>query len=251
MASDKKLQPIIIKRKKVGGHGHHGGAWKVAFADFMTAMMAFFLVMWLMGSDEATKAAVANYFNNPTSALRPDLTSKETVPMGDRVGAGDELLKGADGGVPEEMVTKPQRPLIDGETAEAEEEHVSDVVAKMSSSGDKLQIEVVKFSVAESDLFKQGTIDQWTPQAPGILYKLGKLTKHQKGKLLIKGTFGEVDGSYEFQVSRAVAIQKYLVAKNWIEEEKVITNVRKKGPSDETERNPANAGPRFEFTLSP
>lgn len=69
MAEEEKKAPIIIKRKKVSGHGgHHGGAWKVAFADFMTAMMAFFLVMWLMGSDDETKAAVAAYFNNPSLA---------------------------------------------------------------------------------------------------------------------------------------------------------------------------------------
>jgi hypothetical protein len=46
----KKLQPIIIKRVKKGGHAVHGGAWKIAYADFVTAMMAFFLLMWLLGS---------------------------------------------------------------------------------------------------------------------------------------------------------------------------------------------------------
>jgi chemotaxis protein MotB len=46
---DDKKQPIVIK-KVVNSHGHHGGAWKVAYADFVTAMMAFFLLMWLMGS---------------------------------------------------------------------------------------------------------------------------------------------------------------------------------------------------------
>ena len=61
MASD---QPIIIKKvKKSGGHGHHGGAWKVAYADFVTAMMAFFLLMWLINAvDEQTKRGIADYF---------------------------------------------------------------------------------------------------------------------------------------------------------------------------------------------
>lgn len=59
-------QPIIIKKKKVSGHGgHHGGAWKVAYADFVTAMMAFFLVMWIMGLGENSKRAVASYFREP------------------------------------------------------------------------------------------------------------------------------------------------------------------------------------------
>ena len=63
-------QPIIIKRKKHGGHGHHGGAWKVAFADFMTAMMAFFLVMWLVGQKDDVREAVAGYFRDPGKFMR-------------------------------------------------------------------------------------------------------------------------------------------------------------------------------------
>ena len=57
---------IVIVRKKSGGHGgHHGGAWKVAYADFVTAMMAFFMVLWIVGLDDQTKKAVEGYFQNP------------------------------------------------------------------------------------------------------------------------------------------------------------------------------------------
>src|SRR5450755_627963 len=67
MAGDsKKLQPIIIKRVKKGGHAKHGGAWKIAYADFVTAMMAFFLLMWLLGSTtDGDKKGIADYFNSP------------------------------------------------------------------------------------------------------------------------------------------------------------------------------------------
>ena len=67
MAGDaKKLQPIIIKRIKKGGHAVHGGAWKIAYADFVTAMMAFFLLMWLLGStSEGDKKGIADYFQSP------------------------------------------------------------------------------------------------------------------------------------------------------------------------------------------
>ncbi|MBL0088349.1 MAG: flagellar motor protein MotB [Ideonella sp.] len=67
MAGDaKKLQPIIIKRVKKGGHTAHGGAWKIAYADFVTAMMAFFLLMWLLGSTtEGDKKGIADYFQSP------------------------------------------------------------------------------------------------------------------------------------------------------------------------------------------
>ncbi len=59
-------RPIIIIRKKAHGHaGHHGGAWKVAYADFVTAMMAFFMVMWILGMDPNTKSSIEGYFSNP------------------------------------------------------------------------------------------------------------------------------------------------------------------------------------------
>ena len=64
--ADKKLQPIIIKRVKKGGHAAHGGAWKIAYADFVTAMMAFFLLMWLLGSTaQGELQGIASYFNTP------------------------------------------------------------------------------------------------------------------------------------------------------------------------------------------
>ena len=68
--SDDSKRPIIIKKKKSGGHGHHGGAWKVAYADFVTAMMAFFLMLWLLSStSEETKAGLADYFDPTTASI--------------------------------------------------------------------------------------------------------------------------------------------------------------------------------------
>jgi len=67
MAEEKKRPIIIVKRKKRGGAAHHGGAWKVAYADFVTAMMAFFMVMWLVASvSKEQRAALFEYFNNPS-----------------------------------------------------------------------------------------------------------------------------------------------------------------------------------------
>jgi chemotaxis protein MotB len=64
--AEEGLRPIIVKRIKKGGGGHHGGAWKIAYADFVTAMMAFFLLMWLLGS--TTKGdlnGISEYFKTP------------------------------------------------------------------------------------------------------------------------------------------------------------------------------------------
>ncbi|WP_435751397.1 flagellar motor protein MotB [Thauera sp. AutoDN2] len=64
--SDDTQQPIVVKRIKKGGGGHHGGAWKIAYADFVTAMMAFFLLMWLLGSTaQGDLEGIADYFQNP------------------------------------------------------------------------------------------------------------------------------------------------------------------------------------------
>ena len=64
--SDDSQQPIVVKRIKKGGGGHHGGAWKIAYADFVTAMMAFFLLMWLLGSTtQGDLKGIADYFSTP------------------------------------------------------------------------------------------------------------------------------------------------------------------------------------------
>jgi chemotaxis protein MotB len=65
MPPDKGKKIVIIRKKKVAGGGHHGGSWKVAYADFVTAMMAFFMVMWILGMDEKVKQAIEGYFSNP------------------------------------------------------------------------------------------------------------------------------------------------------------------------------------------
>lgn len=75
-----KNQPIIVKKIKKGGHGHHGGAWKIAYADFVTAMMAFFLLMWLMAvTDEEQKRAISDYFENPTAVTGGDRGANSAI----------------------------------------------------------------------------------------------------------------------------------------------------------------------------
>jgi chemotaxis protein MotB len=59
-------RPIIIIKKKVSHGGHHGGAWKVAYADFVTAMMALFIVLWLLNTSKPVKEAIAGYFKDPS-----------------------------------------------------------------------------------------------------------------------------------------------------------------------------------------
>src|SRR4051794_30749450 len=98
---------IIIKKKKGGGHGgHHGGAWKVAYADFVTAMMAFFLVMWLMSSDEETKASISQYFNSPGDMYKSGGDPNTTLAhnLGEATGSGSSIMSGSTGSTPDDLV---------------------------------------------------------------------------------------------------------------------------------------------------
>ena len=67
MSKEKKI--VVVRKIKKGHGGHHGGSWKVAYADFVTAMMAFFMVMWIMGMDEGVRSQIEDYFSNPAGSL--------------------------------------------------------------------------------------------------------------------------------------------------------------------------------------
>lgn len=82
-----KAQPIIVIKRKVAHDAHHGGAWKVAYADFVTAMMSLFIVLWLMNSSEKIKKAVAGYFNDPKGTA--SLMGTTMTGTGETVSAAD------------------------------------------------------------------------------------------------------------------------------------------------------------------
>jgi chemotaxis protein MotB len=69
MADEKQKPEIRIVKRRKGHAGHHGGAWKVAYADFVTAMMAFFLVMWITGMSQEVRQAIAGYFKDPAAFM--------------------------------------------------------------------------------------------------------------------------------------------------------------------------------------
>ena len=84
--AESRVRPIIVKKIKKAAHGHHGGAWKIAYADFVTAMMSFFLLMWLLGaSSDAQLEGIAEFFKTPL---------KVALMGGNMVGTSDALIKG-------------------------------------------------------------------------------------------------------------------------------------------------------------
>lgn len=99
MAGQGNAAPVIIKRKKVvGGGGHHGGAWKVAYADFVTAMMAFFLLMWLLNATtEKQRKGLSDYFN-PTIPVNRVSGGGEGAFGGDSMFSENTKVKSGSGG---------------------------------------------------------------------------------------------------------------------------------------------------------
>ncbi|MFC7434840.1 flagellar motor protein MotB [Hydrogenophaga bisanensis] len=137
MAGDgKKLQPIIVKRVKKGGHGAHGGAWKIAYADFVTAMMAFFLLMWLLGSTtKGDLQGIADHFNQPV---------KVSLLGGDGTGNSDSIVTG--GG--KDLSASAGR--VDGGDAERAQKEVGLQMAKAEAKRqDELRIDMLQKKVQE------------------------------------------------------------------------------------------------------
>jgi len=146
-------RPIIIVKKKSGHGGHHGGAWKVAFADFITALMALFLVLWLVGQSQKVKEAVAGHFRNPPGMLD---------------GSRSGLLPGNEG-VNEEIQPKEDSPVS-----------FEDEMAKLERSAERLQQ-----IFGETDAFQsirnqiqirmtpEGLEIQLTEKAKKVLFEVG------------------------------------------------------------------------------
>lgn len=138
MSADGQRPIIIIRRKKVV-HGHHGGAWKIAFADFMTALMALFLVLWVLSSaDPAQKTAVAEYFRTPLLVA---------MAGGDRNTASTSAIPG---GGPDPIFAEGERNRIDPR----EEQLLAEERARMSELEERIE------AVIERDLLLRELKDQ-------------------------------------------------------------------------------------------
>lgn len=167
--SEKKDQTIILIKKKVQAAGHHGGAWKVAYADFVTAMMAFFMVMWLMNSSENVKKAVAGYFTDPA-------------------GAGKELGSGQ-GGTGPSMAMRPEdldnlKEKLEQSMKEMPEFETLKDQVKMTVTGEGLRIELME--TEKGMFFDSGSPD---PSGSGeeVLAKLASELGKMENNILIEG----------------------------------------------------------------
>jgi len=266
--SDKK-PPIIVKRvKKVAG-GHHGGAWKVAYADFVTAMMAFFLVMWLVGTGtKQEKAAIAEYFKNPSAfngkAQNPGMSS-----LGPG-GAADKMIPTSNamaipGGVGPDAGQK---------KSEAEEKADAEARDKRQLTALKQELEAaIEKSLALAP-FKDQLLIDLTPEglriqivdklnrpmfdlggvtlkdyATEILKELGAVMAGEDHRIAISGHTDETPfhaqdgyGNWELSSERANAARRALI-KGGLEEAKItrVVGLAASVPFDKTDpRSPVN-----------
>ncbi|MEM7508418.1 MAG: flagellar motor protein MotB [Pseudomonadota bacterium] len=149
MADKDGVAPIIIKRKKVsGGDGHHGGAWKVAYADFVTAMMAFFLLMWLLNATtESQRKGIADYFA-PSIPISPVSGGGSGVLSGETVFADDTLAQEGSGGIKQVASVVAQDP---GAPGAGEEGDGAELVPDAASTEDAPTEQAWEFASGNAD----------------------------------------------------------------------------------------------------
>ena len=169
MSAGNNDQTIIIVKKKINAAGHHGGAWKVAYADFVTAMMAFFMVMWLMGSSEDVQKAVAGYFNDPTG------TGKKTGSS--MAGSGETLTISKDN--MKDLKEQLEQAMKDMPEFETVKEQV-----KMTITGEGLRIELME---TEKGMFFESGSPSPTGNGKDVLANLAKELGKMDNNVLIEG----------------------------------------------------------------
>ncbi|MFZ5467163.1 MAG: flagellar motor protein MotB [Pseudomonadota bacterium] len=250
-------RPIIIKKVKKGGHGHHGGAWKIAYADFVTAMMAFFLLMWLLGStSKEDLQGISEYFQNP---LQVSLSGGSAT--GDRTsiipGGGQDLTR-VDGQVKKADVVDPEeakKRLREQEAKRMQEtkeklEKMIEQDAVLKEFKNQLKIDItpegLRIQIVDQD--KRPMFDlasaRMAPYAEAILRKVAPIVNELPNKLTVLGhtdsrPFGNGRGDYsnwELSADRANAARRMLNSSG-IVDDKVM---RVSGLADSVPFNPGD-----------
>jgi chemotaxis protein MotB len=232
-----KEQPVIIKKIiKKGGHAHHGGAWKLAYADFVTAMMAFFLLMWLLGStDEKTRKGISEYFQDPYKA---SLIDKGQIPTLDEI-APTEIDQQTDDNdqLKLEMLKEKIQDMIEANT---ELSKVKDQI-KLETTPEGLRIQIIDNK--NMPMFKLAS-SETEPQIRLILRALAPVINKLPNKITINGHTDARPfpanrkgySNWELSSDRANAA-RYELNRGGLAEEKIL---RVTGLSDSIPYNPAD-----------
>ncbi len=250
MADDKA--PIIIKRINKGHAGAHGGAWKVAFADFMTAMMAFFLVMWLMGADEETKAAIADYF---TTATIFKGGSDSLGKIGSTPNSSYSVLNGQEGGFDQADVTEAARPRpVYLQEHKVLSKLVEELFDGNSFSAD-YNSEYLKFAIPGNVVFQFGSTEI-SYEGKNYLKKLSDIFRDYEGSVSIighteKGEGANEEANWNLSFKRAMAIRNSLIKDFGVRADKLLPVAQSSqlNSSPDEEEKGINVNRRVEFIL--
>ena len=196
-----KPRPIIIIKKKGDHGGHHGGAWKVAYADFVTAMMALFIVLWLLNSSKQIQVAVGGYFKDPTGTSRKVGSNMQ--------GAGENFVLTRDN-MPKlkEQLQQAMRQMSDFEQLKS---HI-----EMTVTAEGLRIELSE--AANGTFFDSGSA-KLKPDGAELLVKLAQEVGSLPNKLSIEGHTDSQPyapsatyGNWELSADRANAARRVMQA---------------------------------------
>ncbi|HVN95252.1 MAG TPA: flagellar motor protein MotB [Syntrophorhabdaceae bacterium] len=217
MAEDHQTPVRIIVKKKKGHDGHHGGAWKVAYADFVTAMMALFIVLWIVGQSNAVKQAISAYFKDPGVFEN---------------GQGGGILDGSSGTAP----SPTSDAAIEMERLKAEAKKLEEAIAaipEFDKFKDKIQITVTKEGL-RIELVENSTglfFDVGSAQVKPETVKLLKLVAQEVGRLnnyiMIEGFtdarsyVGKDYSNWELSSDRANTARRILEA-NGVRQDQVL-----------------------------
>lgn len=241
MAESKNI--IIIKRKAGESHPYHGGSWKIAYADFVTAMMAFFLLMWLIASlNKAQKDGISEYFKQP---IRIALIGGDSVGSRTNIvkGGGDNLDK-HDGQVSADKTADGEKQGTHNDKKEMEklEQLKSNILITVDKDPalaelkDRLLMDEVSEGLRiqlidnkNKPMFPMGS-DQMSPEMQPILDKIAKLLKTVPNKISIQGHTDAnpyhnpedlTQSNWELSTQRANAARRVLL-KSGLQEDKVM-----------------------------
>jgi chemotaxis protein MotB len=238
-AKETKPQLLVIRRVKRGhGGGHHGGAWKVAYADFVTAMMAFFLVMWLVGTTtKVQKGAIAEYFKNPSMQAGHSMVPSQSMGPGGQANSMIQMTEiatpsnGEDG----TQLHKPSPTEIEKLAREAEKKQLEALMQDLKEAIDKSQAlqpfkdqlllditpEGLRIQIVDKQsrpMFDTGSTTQ-KPYTGDILHELATFLNSVPNKVSLSGhtdtapyAGGDGYSNWELSSGRANAARRALVA---------------------------------------
>ena len=191
--------PVIVIRKKVAHGGHHGGAWKVAYADFVTAMMALFIVLWLMSSSEKIRKAISAYFRDPSGSGQH--AGSASTGTGETVSVNKENMNNLKDALEQALKRSP------------EFEKLKDYV-QMSVTGEGLRVELIE---SEKGIFFESGSPAPTGTGKDLIAQLAGQVGKLENDVLIEGHTdarpfsGRVDYSnWELSTERANAARRVM-----------------------------------------